>query len=61
MFPSGAVVPDNLQDLLHKTRQFLTQPPRVEDSSAFLLDDSMRRTLAVYQSLIKKPQGDPAT
>ena len=61
MFPAGAVVPDDPQDLLHKTRQFLTQPPRVEDSPAFLLDDSMRRTLAVYQSLIKNPQGDTAT
>lgn len=60
MFPAGAVVPDDPHDLLHKTRQFLAQQPKVEDSSAFLLDDSMRRTLDVYQSLIEKPHGDPA-
>lgn len=52
MFPAGAVIPDSFNDLLTKTRSFLDQPPEVADSDAFLLSDSMRKTLALYESLI---------
>lgn len=52
MFPQGAVIPDNPVDLLEKTRAFLHQAPTVEPSQAFLLEDSMQKTLQVYQSLL---------
>ncbi|MDZ4728380.1 MAG: glycosyltransferase [Xanthomonadales bacterium] len=52
MFPQGAVFPDNPLDLLEKTRAFLRQTPTVEPSQAFLLEDSMQKTLQVYQSLL---------
>ncbi len=57
MFPQGAVIPDNPVDLLEKVRQFLHQPPQVEPSRAFLLEDSMQKTLQVYESLLKEPKG----
>jgi glycosyltransferase involved in cell wall biosynthesis len=58
MFPQGAVIPDDLVDLLEKTRQFLRQPPQVMPSPAFLLEDSMQQTLAVYQSLLAHSRGE---
>ncbi len=62
MFPQGAVIPDDTVDLLAKTRAFLRQPPQVLPSNAFLLEDSMQKTLQVYQSLQHRPcNTDPAT
>jgi len=58
MFPEGAVTPDDPVDLLQKSRQFLQQWPRVAPSEAFLLEDSMQKTLQVYQSLLAEPKGD---
>lgn len=49
MFPEGAVIPDDPLALLARTREFLINPPRVPPSDAFLLEDSMRRTLELYQ------------
>lgn len=50
MFPQGAVVPDNPAELLARTQAFLRDPPTVPSSTAFLLEDSMKRTLQLYQS-----------
>lgn len=59
MFPQGAVIPDDPVDLLQKTRAFLRQPPEVLPSNAFLLQDSMQKTLQVYQSLLPHAKGEP--
>lgn len=52
MFPAGAVRPDSFGDLLDKARAFLDHPPTVPESDAFLLSDSMRRTLELYESVL---------
>lgn len=57
MFPQGAVIPDNVSELLARARQFLHRRPLVAASEAFLLEDSMHKTLQVYQSLLTKPEG----
>ncbi len=59
MFPQGAVIPDDPADLLEKTRAFLHHAPKVEPSQAFLLEDSMQKTLQVYQSLRSTSNGEP--
>ena len=51
MFPQGAVPPDDPAALLGRTRAFLRAPPRVPPSTAFDLDDSMRRTERLYRAL----------
>lgn len=51
MFPSGAVRPDSLAALTERSREFLDHPPAVPESDAFLLEDSMNRTLKLYQEL----------
>lgn len=51
MFPRGAVMPDDPSELLARTRAFLREPPSVPPSGAFLLDESMRRTEALYHAL----------
>ena len=48
MFPAGAVTPDQPAELLARTRSFLQHPPAVPVSKAFLLEDSMDRTLQLY-------------
>lgn len=52
MFPQGAVTPDQPTELLNRTRDFLQKTPGVQPSTAFLLDDSMNKTLKLYQSAI---------
>jgi len=52
MFPAGAVRPDSFAALESRTREFLDQPPAVPKSDAFLLEDSTRKTLALYQELL---------
>ena len=54
MFPNGAVDPDNLPDLVQKTREFLQQAPMVENSDAFSLKDSMDQTMRLYDFAVKK-------
>jgi hypothetical protein len=46
-----------VSELLAKARQFLHRRPLVAASEAFLLEDSMHKTLQVYQSLLKNPEG----
>jgi len=53
MFPAGAVTPDDPLTLLARTREFLNQRPRIPPSDAFLLEDSMQRTLELYQSVCR--------
>lgn len=55
MFPAGAVTPDDPAELLERTRAFLRAPPTVPPSPAFALEDSMRRTEALYRSLRTAP------
>jgi len=52
LFPQGAVEPDNPSALLAKTQAFLRQPPAVQPGTAFLLEDSMDRTLKLYQAAL---------
>lgn len=52
LFPQGAVEPDNPSALLAKTREFLKHPPTVQPGHAFLLEDSMDRTLKLYQAAL---------
>jgi glycosyltransferase involved in cell wall biosynthesis len=54
MFAEGAVRPGSRRELLLKTRAFLDHRPQVPDSDAFLLEDSMARTLAVYESALEE-------
>ena len=52
MFPAGAVTPDSLAALLARTREFLDAPPQVPESRAFLLEESMQKTLSLYLELL---------
>ncbi len=54
MFPAGAVKPNSHRDLLSKTRVFLNHAQIVPDGDAFLLTDSMKKTLALYQDMMGK-------
>jgi len=56
MFPAGAVEPDNLPDLIKKTREFLLTPPVVKNSDAFSLQDSMDQTVNLYLSTLGKEE-----
>ncbi|MEJ8568738.1 glycosyltransferase [Elongatibacter sediminis] len=58
MFPEGAVPPDDPAALLDRTRAFLRDPPPVPPSDAFGLDESMRRTCAVYRALRPDPNDE---
>ncbi len=51
MFPQGAVTADNPAELLARTRAFLHDRPAVLPSTAFLLEESMNRTMQLYQSV----------
>jgi glycosyltransferase involved in cell wall biosynthesis len=50
LFPQGAIAPGDRNALLERSRQFLSQRPRVEENKAFGLRESMEKTMAVYQS-----------
>ena len=52
LFPAGAVEPGNRGQLESRTREFLAQPPRVNPSQAYGLEESMQRTLDVYAALL---------
>ena len=54
MFPLGAVEPDKLRALVHKSRTFLQQEPVVKSSDAFSLQASMDQTLNLYRSALNK-------
>lgn len=51
MFPEGAVTPLDYAGLEQRARAFLQNPPRVPESDAFSLEESMRKHLAVYHDL----------
>ncbi len=48
VFPGGAVTPGNHPQLQERARKFLRQPPSVVRSDAFGLQESMHKTLTVY-------------
>jgi glycosyltransferase involved in cell wall biosynthesis len=52
MFPQGAVTPLDYTALEQRARAFLDAPPRVAESKAFSLEESMRKHLAVYRDLM---------
>ena len=54
MFPQGAVTPGDRRALFERSLAFLRQPPTVEASGAFGLEESMQRTLAVYRSVLEE-------
>jgi len=60
MFPRGAVTPDDPVELLARTRAFLLDRPAVPPSTAFLLEDSMKRNLQLYRSVCGRPGAEPA-
>lgn len=51
-FPEGAVEADNQSALAKKTRAFLQQPPVINKSEAFSLQESMDQTLNLYRSAL---------
>jgi len=55
MFPAGAVPPLDHEALEALTRQFLDAPPAVAESTAFTLEESMARHLALYEDLAGQP------
>lgn len=52
MFPAGAVPLLDFAELERRARAFLDAPPRVPESTAFGLEESMRKHLDVYHELI---------
>ena len=54
MFPAGAVEPLDFKGLENRARAFLAEPPRVAESQAFTLGESMKKHLDVYQELMKR-------
>lgn len=52
LFPQGAVPPGDRRALLQRSRDFLASPPVVPPNTAFGLRESMRKTLAVYETLL---------
>ncbi|MEJ2576889.1 MAG: glycosyltransferase [Gammaproteobacteria bacterium] len=56
MFPAGAVPPLDYAELERRARAFLDASPRVPQSAAFGLEESMRKHLAVYRELIGSPE-----
>ena len=55
MFPQGAVPPGDIAAMTATTRRFLEQPPIVEDSKAFSLQDSMQAHLELYRDAVSCP------
>lgn len=53
MFPGGAVEPLDYEALERTARHFLDSPPRVDQSNAFTLEESMHKHLDVYRELIR--------
>jgi glycosyltransferase involved in cell wall biosynthesis len=52
LFPQGAVVPGDTIELLQRSRAFLAQRPSVQPNPAFGLNESMQKTMRVYQSVL---------
>ena len=54
LFPEGAVQAGNREELLQRSLSFLAQKPQVPPGTAFGLQESMQKTMDVYQSLIQE-------
>jgi glycosyltransferase involved in cell wall biosynthesis len=54
MFPEGAVTAGDHRALLERSRQFLKSRPEVRPSTAFGLEESMKKTLDVYESALSE-------
>jgi glycosyltransferase involved in cell wall biosynthesis len=52
IFPAGAIPPGNRKQLLSRSREFLHQRPVLQSSAAFGLQESMQKTMAVYEQAI---------
>jgi glycosyltransferase involved in cell wall biosynthesis len=52
IFPQGAVPPGDRNELLERSQAFLTQRPSLQPNSVFGLNQSMQKTMDVYQSLL---------
>ncbi len=52
MFPRGAVTPGDRAALLERSLEFLRNAPEVSPSAAFGLQESMEKTMSVYQSAL---------
>jgi len=52
LFPQGAVTPGDRIDLLARSRAFLGKRPTVLANPSFGLRESMKKTMAVYQSVL---------
>ena len=52
VFPAGAIAPGDRTQLIERARDFLRQRPAVNRSTAFGLQESMQKTMAVYQQAL---------
>ncbi len=52
IFPHGAVLPGNRAQLVERAREFLQRRPTVDRSTAFGLQESMQKTMAVYHQAL---------
>ena len=52
IFPQGRVELNNQQQLSEKINTFLKQPPQIENSQPFLLDDMLAQTLSLYHEVV---------
>ena len=52
IFPAGAIPPGDRQQLTQRAREFLLHRPTVADSTAFGLQESMQKTMAVYHQAL---------
>ena len=52
VFPTGSVPPGDHTQLLERSRDFLRQHPEVTRSTAFGLQESMQKTMAVYHQAL---------
>lgn len=54
LFPAGAIVPGNHQQLLERSLDFLVNRPLVPPGKAFGLRESMQKTMDVYQTVLSE-------
>ena len=52
LFPAGAVPPGDHDTLLKRSREFLSAKPQVAEGTAFGLQESMEKTMAVYDAAL---------
>jgi glycosyltransferase involved in cell wall biosynthesis len=54
LFPEGAIPPGDRAELFERSLAFLARRPKVPENTAFGLRESMRKTMAVYDSALQE-------